>query len=72
MEKQIVTWSYWLGMVCAVLAILARLFNAAGSNFLDFLTRGNPVGYRSFLDGAVLLFLIAIASATYSLQKNRS
>jgi hypothetical protein len=71
-EKHIITWSYWLGMVSAVLAVLARLLNAAGSSSLNFLTKGNPVGYRSLLDGAVLLFLIANASASYSSQKSRS
>ena len=66
MGKQIIKWSYWLGAVFAVLALLARAFNALGIPFaLSYTTRGNPVGYRTFLDGAIFLFVISIATANH-------
>jgi len=65
MGKHVIKWSYWLGAVCAVLALLARAFNVLGINFLSFTTRGNSIGYRTFLDGAIFLFVISIATTNY-------
>ena len=65
MGKHIVRWGYWLGIVSLVLAFLARAVNILGLNFLHFVTKGNPVGYHSFLDGAALFFLMAIATESY-------
>jgi len=65
MGKQIVKLSYWLGAVCGVLALVARAANALGIRFLAFTTRGNSIGYRTFLDGAIFLFVISIATANY-------
>ncbi|HEV7966432.1 MAG TPA: hypothetical protein VGP19_02615 [Candidatus Acidoferrales bacterium] len=65
MAKQIVKWSYWLGAVCAVLALLARALNVFGMHFLLFRTRGNAIGYTTFLDGALFLFVVSIATANY-------
>jgi hypothetical protein len=65
MGKLIIKWSYWLGAVCAVLALLARAFNVLGISFLSFTTRGNSIGYRTFLDGAIFLFVISIATTNY-------
>jgi hypothetical protein len=73
MAKQIINWSYWLGAVCAILALLARAFNALGVRFfLSFSTRGNPIDYRTFLDGAILLFVICIATANYGRVNSRA
>ena len=65
MEKHIIQWSYWLGVVCVVLALVTRALNVLGVASL-VLGRGNPIGYRSFLDGALLFFLTAIATASYA------
>lgn len=65
MEKYIITVSYWLGIVSLGLAFLARGLNIVGSDFLNFYNKGNPVGYRSFLDAAALFFLTTIASKSY-------
>ena len=72
MAKQIINWSYWLGAVCAVLALLARAFDALGVHFfLSFSTRGNPIDYRTFLDGSILLFVICIATASHAAPSSR-
>lgn len=65
MEKQIIQWSYWLGVVSFVLALVTRALNVLGVAQL-IMGRGNPIGYRSFLDGAVLFFLTAIATSSYA------
>ena len=69
MEKYIIRVSYWLGILCVVLAFLARAINFLGPDSLHFYNQGNPVGYHSFLDGAVLFFLTAIATASYASRK---
>jgi hypothetical protein len=65
MVKLLIRVSYWLGVVCIVLAVLSKAFNALGLNVLQFMTRGNDVGYHSYVLGAVLFFLMAIATASF-------
>ena len=64
--EHIIKWSYWLGALCAVLALLTRALNVVGVNFLAFSTRGNPIDYRTFLDGTIFLLVISIATTSYS------
>lgn len=66
MGNHIVRWSYWIGVACAVIAVIARVLNLIGAPLLLFPTRGNPVGYRTFLDGALLFFVISIATAEHA------
>lgn len=66
MEKRIVSISYWLGLLCVVLALLARLLNVLGVSFSSISTRGNEISFRTFLDGALLFFLTTIATTSYS------
>ena len=71
MVKLLIRVSYWLGVACIVLALLSKALNALGMNFLQFMTRGNDVDYRSYVLGAVLFFLMAIATASFdSFNKN--
>lgn len=65
MGKHIVRWSYWLGAACALLAVVARLLNLVGAQPNLLQTKGNPIGYHTFLDAALLFFLICIATAEY-------
>ncbi len=63
MEKQLSLLGYWLGLICTVLALILRLvtvFNATALRIGPL--GGNPIGYVTFLHGAVLFFLLAIAS----------
>jgi hypothetical protein len=66
MEKLIIKWSYWLGAACSAIALLTRALDILGANFLAFTTKGNPIGYRTFLDGAIFLLVISIATANYA------
>ncbi len=62
MEKQLAKWSYWLGLACAVMALIIRALNAVGV-FFDFLP-GSNLGYMSFYKASFLLLAVAIATAT--------
>jgi hypothetical protein len=62
MEKLLIKLSYWLGVICLVVAVLSRLLNAIGIGFAQFSTRGNEVSYRTFLAGAILFLIMAIAT----------
>jgi hypothetical protein len=63
MEKHILRWSYWLGLICVVVAVVIRILNMAGTPATLLATRGNGLSYRSFVDLSVLLLLISIATA---------
>ncbi len=66
MEKHIITWSYWLGLASVVVALVLRAFNAFGIWLPQTLAQGRTVWYMSFYKGALLFFLIAIATANHT------
>jgi len=63
MEKQLSLIGYWLGLICTVLALLFRFLTVL-NKVPPFLGApgGSALSYRSFLSGALLFFLLAIAS----------
>jgi hypothetical protein len=63
MEKQLSNVGYWLGLICTVVALVLRALAALHL----YATANAPTGehaisYISFLRGAVLFFLLSIAS----------
>jgi hypothetical protein len=65
METYILRWSYWLGVLSVLLAAVARVFNMLGWSTMLLQTRGNPVSFRTFVNGAMLLLVTAISSAAF-------
>jgi hypothetical protein len=65
MEKHIMRWSYWLGVICVALAVLTRLLNLVGLPTTLLQTRGDSISFRTFLTGAVLFLLTSIATAGF-------
>jgi len=63
MEKHIMRWSYWLGVICAALAVLTRLLNAMGLSSTLLQTRGDSFSFRTFLNAALLFLITSIATA---------
>ena len=59
MEKYLTKWAYWLGIACAVIALIIRGFQAVGL-YLDF--PGVNLGYMSFYKASFLLLAVAIAT----------
>jgi hypothetical protein len=63
MEKQLSTMGYWLGLICTVLALILKALAALKIYAPTVGTPGGTsISYMSFLHGAVLFFLLAIAS----------
>jgi len=63
MEKQLLGLGYWLGLISTVLALIFRLLTAANVFVFHMAAPGgNSLSYLTFLHGAVLFFLLAIAS----------
>ena len=62
MEKQLVTVSYWLGLLSALLALGMRAFNVLGVIISNVALVRSTTSYNGFYKGALLFFLIAIAT----------
>ena len=72
MEKHIATWSYWLGLASAVIALVLRSLNALGVWAPKAVPGGSAaVGYTSFYKGALLFLLIAVATASCTWMRDR-
>jgi hypothetical protein len=65
MEKQIVRWSYLLGLICVLVASVWRLAGALGVAD-QFHIGGSFVSYSSFYRGAFMLLLLTVATSSYS------
>jgi len=71
MEKRILVVSYWLGILCTVLALVSRFLMA-----LDYMPPrlgvpgGVVISYLAFFHGAGLFFLLTIASWCKSAVKS--
>ena len=66
MEKQIGTVSYWLGLLSSLIALGLRTLNAVRIMTPTVVKQGQTIWYMSFFKGALLFFLIAIATASYA------
>ena len=63
-EKHLVRWSYWLGIACALVALIWRGLVAVGiPERITYADRA--IGYAGFFNGALLFLLIATATASY-------
>ena len=62
MEKRLFALGYWLGLFCTVLALIFRLVGFFNVTTIHIGASGRPISYSSFLLGAELFFLLAIAS----------
>ena len=71
MEKMIIKASYWLGILFLLLAFVARALNILGPDSLHIAGSGAPITYHSFVEGAVLFFLTAIATGIYAFYAGR-
>ena len=63
MEKQIIRWTYWLGVLSAVVAMVWRALNTLGIGVPLMLTPGTTIWYLSFYKAALLFLLVSIATA---------
>jgi hypothetical protein len=66
MERLIARFSYWMGLVCVVMAVCLRGLNLIGILRPSHLEAGITIWYMSFFKGALLFLLLAIAAANYA------
>jgi hypothetical protein len=72
MEKKLSSVAYWIGIVCAAVALIARALALVGTRVFPALPPGKvELSYRSFLEGAMLFFVMAIASAVVRWAKTQ-
>ena len=63
--KNVIKWSYWLGVVCSVIAVASRAMGLFGFRFSAFPAFGTSADYQRFVDRAFFFFIICIATETY-------
>lgn len=66
MKKQIVIGTYWLGLISTLIALVLRTLNIFGILAPSVVRQGRTLWYMSFYKGALLFFLVAIATACYA------
>lgn len=71
MERNIVHWTYWLGILSLLIALLWRAFNALGLWLPMYIREGETVYYMSFYKASLLFFIAAIASSHYAWFKSQ-
>lgn len=75
MERQLSVIAYWIGIASTVLALITRGLAVIGVQVFPTAqqTVGSrvPVSYRTFLEGAVLFFVMAIAGSVLSWAKTQ-
>jgi hypothetical protein len=65
MEKRLISVAYWIGILCAVVALINRGLMIIGVSLLPLAgspAAKTPLSSKSFLDAAILFFVMAIAS----------
>ena len=71
MERNIVHWIYWLGILSLLIALLWRAFNALGLWLPMHIREGETVYEMSFYKASLLFFIAAIASSHYAWFKSQ-
>jgi hypothetical protein len=73
MEKQLATAAYWIAAISTVLALVMRGLALMGMfAYSPAAVAGkNPISFRTFLEGAILFYVMAIASSAVAWVKER-
>jgi hypothetical protein len=64
MVKLFMRGSWMLCLLNGMLAVVTRLLASVGSVSALFSGRSLPIGYHAFMDGALLFFMLTVASAS--------
>ena len=81
MEKLIARWSYWLGIVCMVIAVVWKIVVVIGywhlrASTVEAATPGaitvaTAVGHSMFLHASIMFFVASMASVGYGWLKSQ-
>jgi len=72
MEKRLSLVAFWIGIVCTVLALISRGLSMIGVLVFPLMASSpthTTLSPKSFLDGAMLFFVMAIASSATAWAK---
>jgi len=71
MDRLIGRWSYWLGIASLTIGIVWRMGNAFSFWPVSLIRRELDVSYMTFLHLGFLLFILTMASASFSWVNSR-
>lgn len=71
MERQLASAAYWIGILSTITALIMRVLALMGKFAFSPTVGRNPISYRTFLEGAILFFVMAIASTAVAWLKER-
>lgn len=71
MERQLASAAYWIGILSTITALIMRVLALMGKFTFSPTVGRNPISYRTFLEGAILFFVMAIASTAVAWLKER-
>ena len=63
MERQLSVAAYWIAIVCTIFALITRALALFGIGLFPEVPGRSPISYRTFLAGAEIFFLMAIAGS---------
>ncbi|HEY2645610.1 MAG TPA: hypothetical protein VGI34_01490 [Candidatus Acidoferrales bacterium] len=66
MEKYMIKGSYVLGCISLGMALLTRAIDVVNPRFSVIPTTTDGIGYRAFMNGALLFFITTVASSCYA------
>ena len=72
MEKQLCSAAYWIGIISTVLAVIGRGLAVLGIFVFPVVPGRILISYKTFLDGAMLFFVMAIASSVTMWAKGQN
>ena len=70
MEKRITEWSYWLGILCVVVALIWRGLNTLGLFGAD-IRAAQTIWHTTVYKAAILFLVTAIATANYTWARSQ-
>lgn len=70
MEKRLVSVSYWLGLLSSLIAMALWALSVLGRLTQNWVLVSSVGWFESFYKGAILFFLIAIATASYAFVRS--
>jgi hypothetical protein len=72
-ERKLATTAFWIGILSTALAIVMRGLAIVGipAYSAAYAENGHPLTFRTFLEGAILFFVMAIAAGVLAWSKER-
>jgi hypothetical protein len=66
LQKHIIKWSFWLGVLALVLALASRAIDLVNPDIDVIPTKGDSIGFNAFMHGAFRFFAATVAATCYA------